>query len=63
MGTHAKEVVMKRKHKPRPEPPKWYFYDEDDCWACKNRNACNSCKRLKKFRRKYRDRKDKNFYE
>lgn len=49
---------MKRKRKPKPEPPKWYFYDEDDCWACKNRNACGSCKRLKRFRRKYRDQKD-----
>ena len=48
---------MKRKHKPKPEPPKWYFYDTDDCWDCKNRNGCGSCKRLKEFRRKWRDKK------
>lgn len=48
---------MKRKHKPRPEPPNWYFYDNDDCWDCKNRNGCNGCKRLKQFRRIYKDRK------
>ena len=48
---------MKRKHKPKPEPPKWYFYDNDNCWDCKNRNGCGSCKRLKEFRRKWRDKK------
>lgn len=38
---------MKRKRKPKPEPPKWFFYDNDNCWNCKNRNGCGCCKRLK----------------
>ena len=48
---------MKRKRKPKPAPPKWYFYDTDNCWDCNNRNGCGGCKRLKIFRRKYRDKK------
>lgn len=48
-----------RKHKPRPEPPRWYFWDNDECWDCNiNWNGCNSCKKLKHFRHEYRDRKD-----
>lgn len=38
--------------KPRPSPPKWYWWDSDYCWDCTNRRNCNQCKRLKKFKRK-----------
>lgn len=50
---------MKKKfRKPSPSPPKWYFPDMDNCWDCKyNHTGCSGCKRLKKFRRKYRDEK------
>lgn len=37
----------KAKRKPRPQPPKWYWWANDGCWACKNRNNCNQCKMLK----------------
>ena len=43
----------KAKHKPRPQPPKWYWLESDGCWNCKNRNNCNQCKRLKIFKRKF----------
>ena len=48
---------MVTKRKPKPEPPKWFFYDNDNCWFCDNRNGCSSCKKLKIFRRKLRDKK------
>lgn len=52
----------KAKRKPRPQPPKWFWIDSDNCWDCKCRNNCNQCKRLKtqrvkekqKYERKYR---------
>lgn len=50
---------MKRKRKPKPEPPKWFFYDNDNCWFCSNRNNCGSCHLLKEFRSKFRDKKIK----
>lgn len=50
---------MKEKfRKPRPQPPKWFWADNDNCWDCKyNYTKCNSCKRLKIFRKQYRDKK------
>jgi len=41
----------KAKRKPRPSPPNWYWWDSDNCWDCKNRNNCNSCKRMKIFKK------------
>jgi hypothetical protein len=38
----------KVKRKMRPQPPKWWMVDNDNCWFCKNRNNCGSCKLLKK---------------
>lgn len=29
-----------------PSPPKWFWLDRDNCWACK-RNTCGKCKALK----------------
>ena len=53
------KIKMKKKYrKPRPQPPRWFWWDNDCCWDCKyNHNKCNSCERLKIFRRKYRDKK------
>ena len=53
------KIKMKKKYrKPRPQPPRWFWWDNDNCWDCKyNHNKCNSCERLKIFRRKYRDKK------
>lgn len=42
----------KVKRKQRPQPPWWWNLDNDNCWFCKNRNNCNQCKLLKKFKRK-----------
>jgi len=53
----------KPQRKPRPSPPRWYWWDSDNCWACKNRNNCNQCKTLKKLSvevRKRRERIEKN---
>lgn len=38
----------KRKVK-KPSPPRWMYYVDldDNCWACKNKNNCNSCKFVK----------------
>lgn len=47
---------MKKYRKPRPQPPNWFWPDSDNCWDCKyNYTKCNSCKRLKIFRKEYRD--------
>lgn len=43
--------MSKAKRKPRPSPPKWFFLDNDNCWWCKNRNNCGSCKLLKQWKR------------
>lgn len=42
---------MKIKYrKAKPQPPKWYWFDSDNCYQCKNRNNCSGkgCKFLKK---------------
>ena len=41
--------MAKRWRKPRPEPPKYYWWDTDCCWPCKNRNGCSGCKHLKQY--------------
>ena len=38
-----------KQRKPHPAPPKWYWWDTDNCWACKNRNGCSNCKFLKSY--------------
>lgn len=40
----------KAKRKMRPQPPWWWTLDNDNCWFCKNRNNCGSCKLLKEQR-------------
>ena len=50
----------KAKRKPRPQPPRWYWADCDNCWDCNHRNNCNQCKRLKQqqaYEREKRERK------
>ena len=51
-GNLAKEAngvtdMGKAKRKMRPQPPWWWTLDNDNCWFCKNRNNCGSCKLLK----------------
>lgn len=42
-------MAKEHKRKPRPEPPKDFFLDTDNCWFCKNRNGCGGCKFLKQY--------------
>ena len=42
----------KAKRKMQPQPPWWWILDNDNCWFCKNRNNCNQCRLLKRFKRK-----------
>lgn len=49
----------KAKRKQRPQPPRWFGLDTDNCWFCKSRNNCNQCRLLKQFRKKREYGKDK----
>lgn len=54
----------KSMRKPRPSPPKWFFWDNDNCWFCNNRRNCNSCHLCKEYdtiqkKRKLRKEKQK----
>lgn len=56
----------KAKRKPRPQPPKWYWWINDGCCGCKHPNNCNQCKALKSQRddeRRKKDRKQKYEYD
>lgn len=54
--------MSKVKHrKPKPQPPKWFWPDTDNCWDCYDRNHCNSCKRLKKIKKYDRAREKRVF--
>ena len=44
------EYMGKAKRKKRPQPPRWWTLDNDNCWFCKNRNNCGNCKLLKEQR-------------
>lgn len=56
-------------HKPTPSAPKWFFWDNDNCWFCKyryNQKGCTGCKLLKRQAaedRKKRDRKMKRQFD
>ena len=41
--------MSKKYRKARPQPPRYYWWDTDCCWDCKDRNNCNGCKRLKEY--------------
>ena len=58
------------KRKKRPQPPKYFWYDTDNCWACKNKRGCSGCKFLKRYiaegkgRNKRKVKQDeKNFFD
>ena len=38
-----------KRRKPRPQPPKYYWWDTDNCYACKDRNNCSGCRFLKNY--------------
>lgn len=41
--------MAKRWRKARPQPPRYFWFDADGCYACKNRNGCSGCKLLKRY--------------
>lgn len=41
--------MSKAIRKPRPSVPKYYWWDTDNCWGCRNRLGCNGCKILKAY--------------
>lgn len=47
--------------KPKPSAPRWYWLEVDGCWWChgKDKHGCGSCKFLRKFKRDYKDEKEK----
>lgn len=49
----------KAKRKPRPQPAKWYWWANDNCWDCNHPNNCNQCKRLKQQRAYEREKREK----
>ena len=49
----------KAKRKPRPDIPRWAWYDRDGCWFCKNRNNCNQCKANRMFAKEFMPKKVK----
>ena len=44
-------IIMKRR-KQRPQPPKYFDLDTDNCYRCKNKNNCGGCKVLKSYNTK-----------
>lgn len=58
-----KEVFyMSKKIRKPPSMPYWYWLDTDNCWFCNNRNNCNNCSIIKKYRKKYFPKKEKGKY-
>ena len=42
---------MKKKiRKITPQPPRWAWYDLDNCYFCKNQNNCGNCKVMKAYK-------------
>lgn len=37
----------RKRRKPIPQPPKYYWLDSDNCWWCLERSNCRNCKVLK----------------
>ena len=58
--------MSKAVRKPRLSIPRWYWANVDNCYACKNRNNCNQCKRLKEENANQKEklkRKEKGKYD
>ena len=55
--------MSKASRKPRPSVPHWWWFDSDGCWFCKNRNNCNSCKVISKFKKNKQKKIEKERYE
>ena len=58
--------MSKKQRKPRPQPPRWAWWDLDGCWFCDHRNGCSGCKVMKSYvaeQKKKQDRKSKKNFE
>ena len=42
-------IVMIKRRKQRPQPPKYFNLDTDNCYFCKNKSNCSGCKILKAY--------------
>lgn len=42
-------MTKSKRRKPHPSPPRWMLLKDldDNCYGCKNKNACGSCDRIK----------------
>lgn len=46
--------------KPNPQPPRWFWWDTDNCWDCNcDHRGCHGCKRLKEMRKIERDKRER----
>lgn len=51
--------MSKKFRKPKPSPPKWYWWDNDNCWWCNTRAGCNGCKYLKRYVKIQKDKQNR----
>lgn len=49
--------MSKAIRKPRPSPPKWYWWDSDNCWFCNNKRNCSNCKILKEYNQEQKEKR------
>ena len=47
--------------KKRPQPPKYFYWDTDNCWFCSRKNACGGCRFLKKYIAEHKPKEKKKF--
>jgi hypothetical protein len=52
-------IVGKAKRKPRPSMPDWFWWGQDRCWFCKQRNNCNQCKANREYVKEFGEKKQK----
>lgn len=52
-------IVGKAKRKPRPSMPDWFWWGQDGCWFCKQRNNCNQCKANREYVKEFGEKKQK----
>ena len=58
--------MSKKQRKPRPQPPRWAWWDLDGYWFCDHRNGCSGCKVMKSYvaeQKKKQDRKSKKNFD
>lgn len=54
---------MRKKRRKPPQMPKWFWWCMDGCWCCKDRNNCNNCKEVRKYRKKFLPKKTKGRHD